>query len=411
VDNINSGTTPTRSISEIIAEDLKTKMVLLAGPRQCGKTTLAKKILTSLPGQILNWDIDQDRLRILKKEFEYNQDLWVFDELHKYRRWKNWLKGLYDQFQHEKKILVTGSAKLNVFKKSRDSLQGRYFFHRLHPFTVAELIENRKLSNFSAFEQFLKSPLDHKKPPKDLVTSLLKFSGFPEPFLYGSEQRASRWRYNYGQRLIQEDLRQLHDIRQVDRIELLYDRLPEVATSSITMKRLAFDLEVSFESIKSWIEMFDSLYSCFRIAPYGLAKIQAVKKQQKIFLWDWARIDIPGARLESFVALHLLRLIHWAEDVWGEKMELRYYRDQQQHEVDFLIMRKRQPLLAIEVKSSEEETDRGISYLAERVKIPYLFQLYLKGKGERGKGENLAKTKSGHKIWKIEVGRFLAGLV
>jgi predicted AAA+ superfamily ATPase len=185
----------------------------------------------------------------------------------------------------------------------------------------------------------------------------------------------------------------------------LYDRLPEIVSSSVTIKRLAFDLEVAFESVKSWFLMFENLYACFRVAPYGLPKIHAVKKQQKLFLWDWARVEEPGPRLENMVALHLLRLVHWAEDVWGERLELRYYRDQQGHEVDFLLMHKRAPLAAIEVKSSQQEIDRGLTYFLSKVRVPFAFQIHLKGKDER-----LIKTKDGAKVWVMPASRLLNGL-
>ena len=405
-----------RAISGVIKEDLEEKMVLLAGPRQCGKTTLANQFIKQEKGKSYNWDIDRDRKDILKKNFDHSVSLWVFDEIHKYRRWKNWLKGVYDEYNKEKNILVTGSARLNIFKKGGDSLQGRYYSHRLHPFTIAELSNQKKIATFEDFEKSLESPLDWKLPEKNLIQTLLKLSGFPEPFLKGSEQSAKRWRLSYGQRLVSEDLRQLYDVKEIERIELLYDRLPEVVTSSLTIKKLAFDLEVAFETAKSWIEIFENLYSCFRIPPFGLPKIEAIKKQQKVFLWDWSRIDSSGPILENLVGLHLLRLVHWAEDVWGEKLELRYYRDQQQREVDFLILRKREPFMAVEVKNSQTEIDNGISYLSRKVKIPHIFQIHLKsqreyqGKIDAGIISNIHKN-GGSKIWMMSVERFLNGLV
>lgn len=395
-----------RTIEPFIEHDLEQKMVLLAGPRQCGKTTVARGLLSKHKGTLYNWDIERDRKIILKQSFNQESDFWIFDELHKFRRWKNWLKGVFDQYHEEKRILVTGSARLNVFKKGGDSLQGRYFFHRLYPFTVAEISGLKPANSFKEWEQFLANPLDARKGASEVVSSLLELGGFPEPFLGASQRIANRWRITYGQRLIEEDLRQLHDVREIDRIELLYDRLPEIVTSSITMKRLAFDLEVAFESVKAWIGMFENLYCCFRIPPFGLPRIQAVKKQQKMFLWDWAKIEEPGPKLENFVGLHLLRFINWAEDVWGEKLELRYFRDVQGHEVDFLIMRKREPFIAIEVKNTQQEIDRGLSYFLSKTRVPHAFQLHLKGSSE-----NQMKTSSGAKVWQVSIGRFLSGLI
>jgi predicted AAA+ superfamily ATPase len=400
-----------RKIEPVIKTDLQKKMVLLAGPRQCGKSTVARKILTVFKGSLYNWDIERDRKRIIKSDLNQQDSLWVLDELHKYRRWKNWLKGLYDEFGLERKILVTGSARLNVFKKGGDSMQGRYYFHRLHPFTVAELTHSSSIDKFTQLLERLKSPMDYPKAPSKLIEQILLLGGFPEPFLSGSEQEAGRWRISYGERLIEEDLRQLHQVRELDRIELLYDRLPEVVTSTITMKRLASDLEVAFESIKSWLIIFENLYTCFRISPYGLNRVQAVKKQQKMYLWDWSRLEDPGARLENLVALHLLRLIHWVQDVLGVKLELKYYRDMQGHEVDFLIMKNKEILAAIEVKSSEQELDSGLAYLCNKVRIPHIFQIHLKGKREYLASFPSSMKDYKPKVWFLSVERFLNMLV
>ena len=368
--------TSERRISQQIKTDLAQKMVLLSGPRQCGKTTLAEGLL-SKEGIYYSWDSSKDRKAIQNSQLDETKKLWVFDELHKYRKWRNWLKGVFDLHRKDHQILVTGSAKLNVYSRGGDSLQGRYFPHRLHPFTLSEILGTRTQDYFSS----IVSPerQTDEQAATQVLNQLLLLGGFPEPFLSGSAQAAGRWRLGYGQRLIEEEVRTLEMVQQIDSLELLFDRLGEVVGNLLSINRLRLDMEIAHQTVAKWIQIFDRLYVSFQIPPWGPPRIRAVKKEQKLYLWDWARVDLAGARLENLVALHLLRLTHWLEDVVGEEIELRYFKDIDGHEVDFILLRKRQPWIAIEVKSSEQVLDRNLEYLLERVHIPYAFQLHLKG--------------------------------
>ena len=365
-----------RSITKVIREDLNKKMVLLAGPRQCGKTTLAKELLKKYNSEYYSWDIDVHRKIIRSNKLNESSKLWVFDELHKFKTWRNWLKGLYDLHGSNHKVLVTGSAKLDVYSRGGDSLQGRYFFHRLHPFTLAESLEILPQKNI---DQIFHLPVSEGKNSKAILIDLLELGGFPEPFLSGSQKAANRWRLVYGSRLIKEDIRNLEIIYDLDRMELLFEHLPKTIGSVLSINSLREDLEVSFETISNWINIFEKNYVCFRISPFGSSKIRAVKKENKLYFWDWGYVDEKSHRLENLVAMHLLRLTHWCQDVEGEKVELRYFRDTRGHEVDFILMRKNKPWVAIEVKQSAQDLDKNLRYLLERTKIPFAFQVHLEG--------------------------------
>jgi uncharacterized protein len=370
-----------RRIFQNIIEDLQTKMVLLSGPRQIGKTTLAEKVIAnSSNGIYYSWDDSNNRKTIIKNQLNESKRLWVFDELHKYKKWRNWLKGAYDLHKNSHQILVTGSAKLNVYSYGGDSLQGRYFAHRLHPFTLSELI-GLKLNDYGTA---IVNPESHitDKAAQEALMQLLLLGGFPEPLLSASEKKANRWRLSYGKRLIEDDIRTIEQIQQVELLELLFDRLGEVVGNLLSINRLSKDLEVAHQTVSKWIKLFVRMYVAFQVAPWGPAKIRAIKKEQKLYLWDWPRVELPGARLENLLALHLLRLVHWFEDIEGEEIDLRYFKDVDGHEVDFILMKKRQPWIAIEVKSSEQELDNNLKYFLERQRVPYAFQLHLKGMGD-----------------------------
>ena len=367
-----------RRIAPVIEKDLKKKMVILAGPRQCGKTTLANDIAIKWDGETVsyNWDIEEQRRQILKSQIDNKAKLWIFDELHKFRRWRNWLKGQYDQHHSKHSFFVTGSAKLDAYSRGGDSLQGRYYFHRLHPFTLAEILNRGKILSVEEAMQMLQ-PVS--SGGQKTLKTLLTLGGFPEPYSSQSEQEAARWRLTYYSRIIRDEIRSLEQIQDLDRVQLLVERLPVTVGSVLSLNSLREDLEVAFETIRNWVNILERLYAVFRVPPFGRPRIKAVKKEQKLYFWDWAHVEKESARLENLVAMHLLRFVHWQEDVNGEKWELRYFRDVVGHEVDFILLRKEKPYCAIEVKTESDSLDPNLKYLLERVKIPYAFQINLKG--------------------------------
>ncbi len=345
-----------RYLEQQIRKDLQKKMVFLGGPRQVGKTTLALQVAGSRKGY-LNWDVDEHRETILKKELP-PQPLLIFDELHKYRSWRNYLKGLYDLRKQNLKILVTGSARLDYYRFGGDSLQGRYHYLRLHPLSVAEL----KIKSSS-----------------DLHT-LLELGGFPEPFLGGSGIEAKRWSREYRTRFIRGDLAAVELIQDLGKLELLVLRLPDLVGSPLSLNALREDLQVSHKTLSHWVDILERLYGIFRIAPFGPPKIRAVKKERKHYHYDWALVSDQAKRFENMVACHLWKYAHFLEDTEGRDMELRYFRDVDGREVDFVLMENAQPVLFVECKWSDEGVAKPLRYLGSRFPGVPAWQIYAEGK-------------------------------
>jgi predicted AAA+ superfamily ATPase len=365
-----------RRVLTAVAADIQKKMVVLSGPRQCGKTTVAKRLLVDQPGKYYNWDAAPDRLTIQKRRLDFDSKLWIFDELHKFRRWRAFLKDLTDSYGREHPILVTGSAKLELYGRGGDSLQGRYFPHHLHPVTFSELHG----LPFTETSHIVELPL---APPKTSLHDLLTLGGFPEPLFSGSERSAARWRLAYAERLMRDEVTSLEQVREIERMELLYDRLSEVAGGVVSTNSLREDLDVAFETVRSWLAIFERLDAIFRLSPYGPPQVKSVKKEQKLYFWDWPRCASEGARFENMIAMHLLRAIDWAADIEGERLHLRYFRHREGHEVDFVVLRQKKPWLAIEAKLSDGELAPSLRYFVERVQPPFAIQVVLNSSRER----------------------------
>ena len=347
-----------RYLASPIKDDLQYKMVFLGGPRQVGKTTLALGILGAgkrrHPGY-LNWDDPGARPALMRGDLPGGERLLVFDEIHKYPRWRNLVKGLYDTRDDEVSFLVTGSARLDHYRKGGDSLQGRYHHYRLHPFSLGEL--NAAASS------------------SDLET-LMQFGGFPEPLLSGEVRIWRRWQRERLSRVVYEDLRDLENVRQVALIELLLEALPERVGSPLSIRSLSEGLQVAHATVGHWLGILENLYVCFRIPPFGAPRIRAVKKETKLYFWDWSQAREPGGRFENLVACHLLKYCHHLEDTEGCRMELRFLRDTDLREVDFVVLQDRKPLFAVECKSGEKSPGKAIAYFRQRTEIPAFYQVH-----------------------------------
>ena len=331
-----------RYLAPTVAEDLARKMVFLGGPRQVGKTSLGKTLIPE-PGAYLNWDFAAHRAAILKHQLP-STEAWFFDEIHKYRLWRGYLKGLFDLHGNSKRILVTGSARLDYYRYGGDSLQGRYHYLRLHPFSAAEL----RIETQGDFEQ------------------LFRLGGFPEPFFAGSERHARRWARDYRDRLMREEVASLERIDNLGQLELLVMRLPELVGSPLSLNNLREDLSLSHRTVAHWMEVLERLYAIYRIAPFGAPRIRAVKKSQKHYHFDWSVVQDEGARFENLVAGHLLKWVHWQNDVEGRDAELRYFRDIDGREVDFVVMEGRRPVSFVECKLTDGPVGLGLRYLKQR---------------------------------------------
>lgn len=257
-----------RYIRTYVLQDLQKKMVFIGGPTQVGKTTLAKDILSGdFPkGRYFNWDYDEDRRDILKKRWSKDNRLLVFAELHKYPRWKSWIKGVYDIFHENHTFLVTGSARLDIYRRGGDSLMGRYHYWRLHPFTLDEFPEGIN--------------------PEDAYNRLMTVGGFPEPFLDGDERAARRWRRERFDRVLQEDVRDLESIRNIQLLSLFVDLLRHRVGSLVVLSNLAQDLQISPKTAKAWLDVLERMYLVFCVRPYTRNLPRAVLKPPKVYFFD-----------------------------------------------------------------------------------------------------------------------------
>jgi uncharacterized protein len=352
-----------RALAEVVESALASKMAFIGGPRQVGKTTLALSLLgptvdVTHPAY-LNWDHPAAPPRLRRGELPAGESRIILDEIHKYARWRGLVKGLYDTEKTRRQFIVTGSARLDHYRKGGDSLAGRYRYFRLHPFSLPEL------------ERADPTTSDH-------LTALLTFGGFPEPLFTQDERTLRLWQRDRLTRVIREDLRDLENVREISLIEALVDMLPERVGSLLSVKSLSEDLQVDHKTADRWLTMLEHLYVSFRIPPFGSRRIRALKKQQKLYLWDWSMVPESGPRFENLVASQLLKFCHWQEDVEGHRMELRYLRDLDGREIDFVVIRNRSPLFAVECKSGAKGISPSIRYFAERTNIPAFYQVHLK---------------------------------
>ena len=365
-----------RYLEKEILRDISKKMVFLGGPRQVGKTTMAKKIIKDFPyekskkGLYLNWDFDEDQENIIKKRWDDIHQLIVFDELHKYRRWKNWIKGIYDKQNHIHRFLITGSARLDVYRRGGDSLMGRYHYWRLHPLTLDEL----------------PSGMSYTEGIKRLMT----IGGFPEPFLDGNEQNAKRWRRERFDRIIKEDIRDLESVKLISEMSLFVNSLRKRVGQLIVLSNMAKEIQVSPKTTKLWLEIINRMYLCFSIWPYTKNLPRSLQKPPKVYFFDNGDIILQkdeGPCFENLVATHLLKKIHYLQDGKGWQIELKYIRDKEFREVDFVILKDNVVFALIEVKLSEEKISKSLRYYSEKLHPRHSLQIVKNLKQEYKKGK------------------------
>ncbi len=354
-----------RYLTDQVERDLRRKMVFVAGPRQVGKTTLARTLRGAAAGY-LNWDVAEHRERILNRELPAGS-LWIFDEIHKYRPWRGYLKGLFDNRRAAQRILVTGSARLDLYRHGGDSLQGRYHLLRLHPLSAREI----GIETAADFRQ------------------LLTLGGFPEPFFGGSELEARRWSREFRNLLIREEIVSLERVQDLGTLELLVLRLPALVGSPLSINGLREDLQVSHKTVASWISILERLYALFRLPPFGAPRIRAVKKEQKHYHFDWSVVPEAPLRFENLVGSHLLKWVHYEQDARGRDLDLRYFRDTDGREVDFVVVEGKNPVLFVECKWGDQEIDRGLRYLKARFPGCDAWQVTAEGRKDYQSGEGI----------------------
>ncbi len=371
-----------RYLAAQLQKDLRKKMVLLAGPRQCGKTTLAKSLLDK-HGQYLNWDIATDRKVIREIAWPKDASLVVLDEFHKAPKWKNLLKDVADQFENKPPILVTGSARLDAFRKTGDALTGRQYFYRIHPIDVAE---SKTFSPQLALD--------------DRVRRLLRTGGFPEAYLNADE--AARLRNDRMELATREDLRDLSRISSwrsaADLIEMLRERVGK----PVNYDNLAQDLGIAAPTARTWITLLENLYIVFLLRPYSSRIARSIRKERRVFFYDCASAydESGGAQLENMVACSLLKFTQYRKDAAGENWDVFYLRDKEKREVDFVVTLNRQVHWLIEVKKSDTELSNSLRYYTEKLHPKESMQLVLE--------LDRPRERAGVKI--ISLGKWLAEL-
>ena len=335
-----------RYLESVASDDLNRRMVFVAGPRQVGKTTLATLLARRHTNRVyLNWDNRTHRDRILREEWDPDSQILVFDELHKYDRWKRLIKGIWDTRQNNERIIVTGSSRLDTYRRGGDSLLGRYHSYRLHPFSLAELEGGRKTDyQDDRFE------LEFGKAGPDNVRHLLLFGGFPEPCLAGSSRTHRRWLLDRFERVFREDIRDTTAVRSLSQIELLGAMMPKRVGSPLSLNAMSEDLEVSPHTVRAWMDLLCRNYYTYRVAPYHRRIERSVKKSAKYYLWDWSEIANEGVRFENLIASHLLKFCHFLRDANGVNADLRLLRDREKREVDFVVLWNETPWFLVECK-------------------------------------------------------------
>ncbi|HSW38229.1 MAG TPA: AAA family ATPase [Acidobacteriota bacterium] len=365
-----------RLYDHILAEQIQShrQMAFVTGPRQVGKTTSCR----SVGEGYVNWDNLDDRAVLLSGPGETAHHLKldrlqkdpvvaVLDELHKYRRWKSFLKGFFDTYADRVRLLVTGSSRLDLFRKSGDSLMGRYFLYRMHPFSVAETV--------------YRQPPDPKtiiRPPRKIApadfNALWEHGGFPEPFLKRDPAFTRRWSRLRQQQLLREDVREMTRIHEISQLESLVGYLEEWSGDQIIYSNLAGRIQTSVDTVRRWIDILCGLYLGFLLKPWYRNVTRSLRKEPKWYLHDWSRIVDEGKRAETFVACHLLKAVEGWTDLGIGDFQLGYLRDKEKREVDFIIVRDRKPWVLVEVKKSEDTISPSLGYYQQQTGAPYAFQ-------------------------------------
>jgi uncharacterized protein len=344
-----------RYLFDFIKKDLSKKTVLLSGARQVGKTTLSKAIHSE--SEYLSYDILSDRKIILSQSWKRDVPLLIIDELHKLREWKSFLKGVIDESSNSPNLIVTGSARLDVFRKAGDALTGRTYSYRLHPIDLSEA---------AIWYPDLKST--------ELFQRLKHAGGFPESFFNPEDsKRLLNDRLNT---LLRDDVQDLSKVTQLKTLELLVELLRERVSAQVSYSNLASDLSVSAPTVKAWIELLEKLYIIFILRPYATKSSKSLRKEPKVYFFDsTAVMNGDGAMIENIVALSLLKWCDLQRDVKGNNFTLHYYRDSNKREVDFVIVNEKKPFLCLEVKHADSNLSKSLDYLTKKIQPKYSYQL------------------------------------
>ncbi|MBR6587518.1 MAG: ATP-binding protein [Kiritimatiellae bacterium] len=352
------------------------QMVFVSGPRQVGKTTMCEAVASTY----LSWD-DEDVRRAIQSgqravadKYALNvaaesEKVLVYDEIHKYSKWKQFLKGFYDLYGRNLRIVATGSAKMDVYKKGGDSMMGRYFPYRMHPLSVAELLDVSIPD-----ERIVRSP---KRLSDDEWTALVRFGGFPDPFVNRDVRFSRRWNSLRFEQLLKTDMRDLTRISELDQLSALAEILSNRSGEQLVYKSIGRDLGVDEKTAKKWIKTLKYLYFGFEVRPWFRNIENSIRKMPKWYLRDWANIQDEGKRAETFIACHLLKAVEgWTDLGYGE-FSLGYLRDKSRREVDFVVTRDGIPWFLVEVKKSDTSLSEALAFFQKRTGAAHAFQVVM----------------------------------
>jgi uncharacterized protein len=368
-----------RLYDKILAEHVlsQRQMLFVSGPRQVGKTTTCR----SLAQEYINWDNTDDRALILKgpsviaerlgfDKLSTSMPTALFDELHKYSRWKQFLKGFFDTYADRVHILVTGSSRLDIYRRGGDSLMGRYFLYRMHPFSIAEAL----CQDLPDTERIVRLP---RRIGDEDFAALWTHGGYPEPFIKRDIRFSRRWRKLRTQQLLREDVRELTQIHQLGQLEVLVNLLASRSAHQLIYSNLAATVQVSVDTMRRWIATLCNLHLGFLVRPWYRNVSRSLRKEPKWFLRDWSTIDDPGDRTETFIACHLLKAVEGWNDMGLGDFQLGYLRDKNQREVDFVVLCDGQPWFLVEAKHTEDKLSPSLKYFQRQLQAPFAFQVVM----------------------------------
>ncbi len=366
-----------RFYDSLLTEHLSSQrqMAFVSGPRQTGKTTSCR----NLSNQYINWDNSDDRTLILKgpatiadkiglNTLSESKPTALFDELHKFTRWKQFLKGFFDTYADSVRVLVTGSSRMDVYRRGGDSLMGRYFLYQMHPFSIAETV----YQNLPDTDKIIRSP---KQISEEDFSALWIHGGYPEPFLKRDKRFSNRWQNLRLQQLLREDVRDLTQIHQLDQLELLVKLLMVRSGHQLIYSNLANEIQVSVDTVRRWVTTLCNLHLGFLVRPWFKNVSRSLRKEPKWFLRDWSAIENPGEKAETFVACHLLKAVDGWNDMGLGDFQLNYLRDRNQREVDFVVIKDSKPWFLVEVKNSDKTISPSLSFFQKQIKAPFAFQV------------------------------------
>ncbi len=373
------------------------KMMFLSGPRQVGKTTFARNYLKEAGdgGLYWNWDDPLVRKEYIKNPHfieksivisKHSCPIVVFDEIHKQKKWKNILKGFYDIFKGRVIFFITGSARLDFFRTSGDSLVGRYFSYRMLPLglpeatrKLPEVLETHHIFKESQQKQFFSKLSSVPTAGVEKVFArLLDYGGFPEPFLKAAPSFSLRWRRDYGSLLVREDIRDLTRIQDIRGIEQLLHLLPERIGVPLSVNALREDLGVHHKTVSMWLQAYKKIYLLFSLKPWDQSLARAIKKEEKYYFYDWTFIEKESYRFENMLAVMLLRMVCRFNEFGEGNFDLRYLRTREGWEVDFLVTKDDKPFAMFEAKMSETDIPSHATRFARALNVPY-YQVLGKG--------------------------------